>query len=514
MWRAEENIFVHTRPARLDTRYCHTSGGTRTPPAGMLVPPRWFHVPGSGAQDAQAPTEGLVTSTHLPCSLLQQGSSLLDHRDAADDSSHGLGLDGRDAGGGCWGMAEPSKVTPQKLPSASQSGIDTHCTPTMGIHYHNPHVRPTHDIGADETSSAEVSRLLRHYREENVRLREQLRANELHEAHIMTKLEEVSHKCARLQLAWQRASSDTPSSLFQSVDNVGGVPRAGDGSGKVQDTLQSRLAQREAEVRELQGRVEAYREALQRSRAYAALLEGGRQPASAHATCTTGSSSTASASPTSLHLLLLQSLNAADYLVKVFNALQHCHSTRHDGADGGAGGCCCRSLHDCKLRCLEAAMRGAPISRELLELEDGPENDTVAANTETAVAVREELFYCEAVAVRLAASLLGRESFADDDAAPFVRTLTSASSEKALSASPPAALRSRTALDATELAAVANEAAGAASGTDDDGEECARRGEVNTEENGHGTVLCAATVREPRRRPPRCRPDIGDCEVQ
>ncbi|KAG5511356.1 hypothetical protein GH5_07606 [Leishmania sp. Ghana 2012 LV757] len=513
MWRAEENIFARTRPARLDTQYSNASACVASPPASALVPPRWFHVPGSGARDAQAPPEGLVTSICLPSSQ-QERSSLLDHRGTAGASAHELVWDGRDADGGRWGGTGLSAVTRQRLPAASRGGAGTRTTRSLGSPLRHPHARPAHDTSADDASS-EVSRLLRHYRDENARLREQLKAKELHEAHIMAKLEETSHRYAHLQLAWQRATRDIPGSLFQSVDdNVGAAQSVGSGCGKAEATMQSLLAQREADVRELQGRVDAYREALQRSRAHASLLAEERPAAAASGTCCVGSSASASVSPTSLHVLLLQSLNAADYLVKVFNALQHCHCTRHGGTHDSGSGCCRRSLHDCKLRCLQAAMRGAPISPELLELEDGPENDMAAANVETAVAVREELLYCEAVAVRLAASLLGREKFADDDAArPAPTTTVTAPSEHVASPPSPVAPGSPVALEGAAPVAVAK--AGVADAHDGDaGEESAGESERGTEEDGRGTVSYAAAVREPRRRPSRCRPDIGDCEVQ
>lgn len=479
------------------------------------MPPRWFHVPGSGARDAQGPPEGLVTSTHLSSSLLLQRSSLLDHGGTADASAHELGCGGRDADGSCWGIVGPSPATQPQQPFAPRGGAGTCDTRSLGSLLRHPDLRPTRDTSADDTSSTEVSRLLRHYRDENARLREQLKAKELHEAHIMARLEETSHRCAHLQLAWQRASGDTPSLLLESAgDKPGAVQSVGSHGGEAEETVQSRLAQKEAEVRELQGRVEAYREALQRSRAHAALSAEEWRAAPAPATCTAGNSTAVSVSPTSLHVLLLQSLNTADYLVKVFNALQHCHCTRHGDAHGSASDCCRRSLHDCKVRCLQAAVKGAPISSELLELEGGPENDTAAANMETAVAVREELLYCEAVAVRLAASLLSREKSADDDAAPPATTKAAAAAppEKAASLPPLSALGSLTALGVAEPVAVAK--AAAAETHDDGDDEDAGEGERSTEENGHATVSYVAAAREPQRRPSRCRPDVGDCEVQ
>ncbi|AIN95911.1 hypothetical protein LPMP_081030 [Leishmania panamensis] len=511
MWRAEENIFARARPARLDTQYSSTSACTTAPPARPLVPLQWFHVPGRGARDAQVPPEGLVASTHLSTSSLLPPRSLsLGHCGAADASAHELGWDGREVDGDHWGIAGSPTVAQQPLPPASHGGAGTRDTCSLGSLLRHPHVRPTHDTSADDTSPAEVSRLLRYYRDENARLREQLKAKELHEAHIMERLEETSRMYAHVQLAWQRATrSDPPSSVLQSADdNVGSVLSVGSGGGKAEEAMQSRLAQKEAEVRELRGRVEAYREALQRSRAHAACSAEERQAAPAPAACSTGNGATVSVPPTSLHVLLLQSLNTADYLVKVFNALQHCHYTRHRGASDSASGCCRRSLHDCRLRCLQAAMKGAPITPELLELEDGPENDTAAANMEAAVAVREELSYCEAVAVRLAASLLGRERFADDDAAPPVSATGAAA--PAQKAAPPA---SPSALEVAGPVGVA-QAAAAAPRDDDDGEESAGEGERNAEESGHSAVSCAVAVREPRRRPSRCRPDVGDCEVQ
>lgn len=510
MWRGEENIFARARPARLDTQYSSTGACTTAPPARTLVPPRWFHVPGSGVRDAQDPPEGLVTSTNLSSSLLLQRSSLLDHRGAADASARELECGGRDADGSCWGIAGPSPATQQQLPSAPHGGADTR---SLGSLLRHADLRPTRDTSACDTSPREVGRLLRHYRDENARLREQLKAKELHEAHIMERLEETSNKCAHLQLAWQRASGGTPTSLLQSAgDKADAVPSVGSHGGEAEETVQSHLAQKEAEVRELQGRVEAYREALQRSRAHAALSAEERREAPAPATCSAGSSTAVSVSPTSLHVLLLQSLNTADYLVKVFNALQHCHCTRHGDPHGNASDCCRRSLHDCKLRCLQAAMKGALISSELLELEDGPENDTAAANMETAVAVREELLYCEAVAVRLAASLLSREKSAGDDAVPPVTTTAAAArSERAASPPPLSALGSLTAVEVAEPVAAAK---AAAAETHDDDDEGAGDGERRTEENGHATVSYVAAAREPRGCPSRCRPDVGDCEVQ
>ncbi|KAG5485828.1 hypothetical protein LSCM1_07249 [Leishmania martiniquensis] len=514
MWRTEENIFARTRPARLDTQYSSTSACMPSAPAGALAPPRWFHVPGSGVRDARAPPEGLVTSADLSSSLQQQRSALLDHRGTADASAQELVWDGSDADGRRWGAAGPPMVTQRRLPCASRGGADTRAACSLGGPLRQPPARPPHDTGADDTSS-EVSRLLRRYRDENARLREQLKAKELNEAHIMAKLEETSRRYAHLQLAWQRAARDTPGPLLQSVDdNVGAAQSVGSCDGKAHETVQSLLAQREAEVRELQGRVDAYREALQRSRAHAAQLAGERPGAPAPCSCCAGSGASASVSPTSLHALLLQSLNTADYLVKVFNALQHCHCTRHGGTYDSASGWCRRSLHDCKLRCLQAAMKGAPMSPELLELEDGPENDTAAANMEAAAAVREELLYCEAVAVRLAASLLGREKFADDDAArPVTAAATTAPSEKAAPPPSPVAPGPPAALEVAAPAAVATAAVDGTEG-DDSGEESVGASERNAEEGGRGTAWYADAVREPRRRPSRCRPDISDCEVQ
>ncbi|GET86231.1 hypothetical protein, conserved [Leishmania tarentolae] len=515
MWKAEENIFACTRPARLDTQYSSAGACTTAPPSQALPPPRWFHIPGSGARDAQESPEGLVTSTHLSSSLLLQRSSLVDDRGTAGACAPELGCGWRDADRNCWSIAGSSPARQQPLPSASHGGTCTHDTRSLGSVLRHLDVRGTPVTSADDTSPTEVSRLLRHYRDENARLREQLKAKELHEAHIMARLEEASHKCAQMQLAWQRVGGDTLGALPQSADgNVDTVPRVCSPDGRAEETVQSRLAQKEAEVHELQGRVKAYREALQRSRAHAALSAEERRAVPKPATCSTGSSATASVSPTSLHVLLLQSLNTADYLVKVFNALQHCHCARHGDAHGSSSDCCRRSLHDCKLRCLQAAMKGSPISAELLELEDGPENDTATANMETAVAVREELLYCEAVAVRLAASLLSREKFADNDCAPVGTTTTAASpSEEAASPLPLSAPGSPAALGGAEPVAVAK--AAVAEIHDDDDERSAGEEEGSTGENGrHNTVLQVAAAREPRRRLARCRPDVGDCEVQ
>ncbi|AYU76423.1 hypothetical protein LdCL_080017100 [Leishmania donovani] len=132
---------------------------------------------------------------------------------------------------------------------------------------------------------------------------------------------------------------------------------------------------------------------------------------------------------------------------------------------------------------------------------------------ETAVAVREELLYCEAVAVRLAASLLSRERTTDEDAAPPATTTAAAAPpEKAASPPPLSALGPLTALGVAEPVALAK--AAAAETHDDGDDEGAGEGEKSTEENGQATVSYVAAAREPRRRPSRCRPDVGDCEVQ
>ncbi|KAL7698233.1 hypothetical protein NQL31_003773 [Lotmaria passim] len=497
MWRSEANTFSRTTPAQLCTQY-GVEGRLSSPPSSPLAPhdacktsihhesndSKWFHVPGISRRQVQQLPGGLASSAVQPSS-----SSVL-----------------------C--MSAVPASTPFLSHSARQS----------------PSVL---------SSSDDVSRLLRQYRDENSHLRTQLKAKALQETHLIAKVEELSRRHALLQLECQRASRDP-----RVVDMLAKVEGSVSAELLSQQDALAQLSQKEEEVqqlqlsvRELEGRVEAYREALQRARAYQngnnggdrtsssdrgspdnahgqqerSPLHGGDEPYSEHRS----SGAYLSGAPASLHALLLESLHTADYLVRVFNALQHCEHALHDSDDSDGSGWagvdeeasaksrCPRSRQACTRRCLQAAVKGAPLPPDLRELADGPENNTTAANVEVALAVREELSYCETVAVRLAAGLLAQQHDEVDKQQGEKEEEADATRKPAAAAA--AAERAIASLSLSKRSA---EEAGTEEKTHscDDG--------LDPAEASTPTAFHAAPVKASRAKASRCRPDVEDCEVQ
>ncbi|KPI86482.1 hypothetical protein ABL78_4466 [Leptomonas seymouri] len=479
MWRSEKNTFVRTTPASLDTQYSMEGSALPSPPLPSdCFGKRWFHVPGSSQRAAPPLPDGLVSS-----SLEASSSPSMLCTSSLPAPQHTYVRDTWRSGGPTRESFEQREVHTQgvqqgMLPSALRMGATA------------------------LTTSDEISSLLRQYRDENCRLREQLRAKELQEAHLMSKMEELSRRYALLQLECQRASRDPDvMGMLTEVDENTPVWAPMAACAPPQKAL-PQLAQKEEEVRllqvavrELEGRVEAYREALQRARAFHGAPDASEPPQSGEAALHNGTHCSSGA-PASLHALLLQSLSTADYLVKVFNALQHCQHTRHSD-DGScvalSSSSCPRNRQECTLRCLQAAMKGVDLPPDLRDLADGPENNTMAANVEAALAVREELTYCETVAVRLAAVLLGRQGGA-------VEPLAAESADVAAAASSPP-LRTNAKVAEDERMEDVNEEA--------------RRSETLAEAAiSESSTFSAIPARSPRTNTSRCRPDVEDCEVQ
>ncbi|KPA74626.1 hypothetical protein ABB37_08973 [Leptomonas pyrrhocoris] len=485
MWRREASAFARTTPAQLDTQYSieEPASSSPLPPHGDVVGNRWFYVPGSRHRAARIPPEGLVSSS------LRNSSSV---SSSTDFCTSAILAPQRALLQGTWRDGESTKEGLHQQEVYKQREQHGVLSGELG-----PKDSPT-------SSSAEVSRLLRQYRDENNRLREQLKAKELHETHLISKVEELSRRHALLQLECQRALRDpTVMDMFAEAEENSPAWAAAT-AGAPPQKVRAQLAQKEEEVqqlqmtvRELEGRVEGYRLALQRARAYRSASDSAEQPENHEATLRRSNSSYSSGAPASLHALLLESLSTADFIVKVFNALQHCQHTRH----GGDGSCaadssssCPHARQACTLRCLRAAVKGAALSPDLRELAGGPENNTTAANVEVALAVREELAYCETVAVRLAAALLSQETGEVEPAA------------------------------AEDAAVVAVGAASSSPDTNADATEEEREESLTTEEKrpeaplkterGTSSAFSAAPAKSLRTKASRCRPDMEDCEVQ
>jgi hypothetical protein len=520
MWRSERNAFVRTTPAHLDTQYSVAGRSASLLTDDIAVSNgRWFHVPGSCRSAAPPLPDGLVSSGLQTSALpVLQRTSYQDVRSWEHPSTE-------------------SVDTGERYEYVSSDSISCRGRSTEAR------------FAAAAPTGEEVSRLLRQYRDENTRLREQLRIKALHETHLTSKLEELSRRHALLQLECQRTARD-PIVTHVFAEDAESTTTSTTGGGVAPATslwkAHSQLAQKEDEVRQLQvtvreleGRVTAYREALQRARVYRRTRRSHSDPTSTEdnpptqqhveasdtrphrhhgdddhdndSTANREPNSRRGGAPASLHVLLLESLNTADFLVKVFNAIQHCQSTPHRDGDGcgvanplnSTTTLCPRSREECTLRCLQAAMKGATLPPDLLELADGPENNTSAANVEAALAVREELMYCETVAVRLAAGLLGRRSggamsvtaecsTADDaDTAGNVAVVDSAGATTSASPQRSAATPSHSlkAKEASSVSRVGNDEAALPS-------------------------IRGTPAKAPCAKASRCRPDMDDCEVQ
>lgn len=578
MWRSEKNTFVRTTPAQPNTPYSSQNEATPVASASPAFREldhlsslgglnnanhtfhssmaahypsdsgRWFHVPGSTRRAALEQTNGLVSSS-LHSSTLAASALYPSH------STEPVGS----AGYPEWNYenARPQTATAYAS-SAAVNSVDA------------PYAEARRADALAHDTSNDVSRLLRQYRDENQHLREQLRAKALHETHLVAKLEELGRRYAALQLDCQRAARDPAvlGMLSQAQEDTGerdGNENTLGDAFMMPARVQAQLCKREDEVqhmqltvRELEGRVEAYREALQKARAYrpeattvenaavapaSATVQGVKVPVKGVAaplvdvdeSCTSTAAAVPLGAPASLHALLLESLNTADFLVKVFNALQHCQYSRHRDDAGEVdlpaglhppseerftsesenGTSCPRSRSACALRCLRAAMQGAALSPDLRVLADGPENNTVAANTEAALAVREELAYCETVAVRLAATLVS--GYAEDQEA----TSTMAEVQRAASLSSKAAAARTSQEKRTKKVPEGKSTSSSPSRTSREETAAAEPNsteklEAFAEKTSNDVASSSKNVaaKAPRSKAARCRPELEDCEVQ
>ncbi|RNF04365.1 uncharacterized protein Tco025E_07972 [Trypanosoma conorhini] len=334
------------------------------------------------------------------------------------------------------------------LPGGGTGGGRGGSVPQVPGEYPLPVVNPPQDardrLSAVERASSDtaVTTLLSRYRVENERLQDQLKAHAVHEALLEQRLHELSARNTALHLQEFR-KKESDSAL---------------------DALKKQLEDREHEVRALQlqvekqaGRIAAFEEAV------------SRPPRDSEESPATPSSS----SSRRTHELLCQILSSVGFLKSVFNAVKHCRTSPHEETG------CQRPLQECTLRCLQAAMRG---NQETLG--DMLGRGHQASCEELALAIREEVIFCEASAVQVAAQLLAERA-------------------------PPAALgeEPRT---TPPLPLDADSGAGAAEA------EAREGGELEEEK-------CASSVEQPplaappapcARRRPTSRPTVDDCEVQ
>ncbi|ORC82977.1 uncharacterized protein TM35_000791030 [Trypanosoma theileri] len=237
-----------------------------------------------------------------------------------------------------------------------------------------------------------VDALLSRYRVENERLRDQIKANAVHQALLERRMHELSAKNTALHLR-----------SFQKKDDNNDV-----------EMLKKQLENRENQVRELQlqvkeqaGRIAAFEEAFARP----------SRDKEEHANSSHSLPSSSSSGRT--HELLCQALSSVDYLTRVFNAIKHCISTPHGGAE------CPRSFQECTKRCLQVAMKG---NQETAGEVMG--RGFRLSCEELAIAVREEVQFCETAAVRIAAQLLTDDYFVSVDAVNASHEVAPGSSDK------------------------------------------------------------------------------------
>lgn len=376
MWRQEENI--------INASHYSTTDGSSAAPLTQLgstvasAAPRDFYIPNSIFSRAHR-LDGLVDSTVQTASSPQYSSS------GRPEMTEAL-----------WKDRQPH----QEAAPALEAFLMPHPSSAAS---------PEVEMEAMSSSSISSHRLILQYREMVQRLQGQLKAQEGRVKFLEQKLEESSRQYTKLQLQQQRPPAE------QSVPPSTSV-----------ELLRQRVAARDGEIKELQGRLSAYQSALREAR----LRKGDRSRDGA-----TDEDVDTADFPTSLSTLLRECLCTADYLVKVFNAVEHCQYVGHLEDSPVA---CQRRRRECSIRCLQAAMRGS-CSADILKaddemlLRDSNAAGVAVEQRQVAVAVREELMYCESMAIRLASKLLlsigdGGNNGDDDGVAPAKATEEAAGS--------------------------------------------------------------------------------------
>ncbi|EKF98300.1 hypothetical protein TCSYLVIO_010799 [Trypanosoma cruzi] len=335
----------------------------------------------------------------------------------------------------------------------------------------SPHdARDRLDPAACSLPDPNVRSLLSRYRLENERLRDQLKAHAVQEALLEQRLQELSARNTALHLH-----------DFRKKENDAVV-----------EMLKKQLEDRECEVRDLQlqvkeqaGRIAAFEEAI--ARPLHGTDESPSPPSPAAAAVSVSSSPPLSASSLRTHELLCQVLSSVGFLTRVFNAVKHCQTLPHEGLG------CPRSRKECTTRCLQAAMRGNQETvGDMMGRGHGVSCEALA------LAVREEVMFCELSAVQIAAQLLAAEN-----APATVLAVGEAQKE-----TPPLPLE-----DDHPTARITKTAAAAAEEEGEKGEEkrelCAARS-ISTKEQNVSTVFTAPRAT----RKPTARPTVNDCEVQ
>lgn len=233
----------------------------------------------------------------------------------------------------------------------------------------NPHIPREPVDTATGDGDGTVRALLTRFRIENERLRDQVKAHVVQEALLTQRLQELSARNTALHLQ-----------DFRKRDNDAVVEK-----------LKKQLEVKEMEVRalqlqvgELNGRISAYEEVISRP--------DHPQGLSAN-------------SMDRVRELICEALSSAGFLTRVANAVEHCHPSTHEVTD------CPRSVEECTNHCLQAAMRG----NKELPGETAARGHHVSCE-ELASALREEVLFCETVAVRVAAKLFMERSSADSSA--------------------------------------------------------------------------------------------------
>ncbi|EKF27263.1 hypothetical protein MOQ_009024 [Trypanosoma cruzi marinkellei] len=346
----------------------------------------------------------------------------------------------------------------------------------------SPHdARDRLDPAACSLPDPNVRALLSRYRLENERLRDQLKAHAVQEALLEQRLQELSAKNTALHLH-----------DFRKKENDAVV-----------EMLKKQLEGRECEVRDLQlqvkeqaGRIAAFEEAITRplhgtDETPLSLSSPSPSPAAA-----VSSSPPIPASSLRTHELLCQVLSSVGFLTRVFNAFKHCQTLPHEGLG------CPRSRKECTVRCLQAAMRGNQETvGDMMGRGHGVSCEALA------LAVREEVMFCELSAVQIAAQLLAAEHapaavLAVEEPQKETPTLPLEDDHPAV--------ETRAAAEEKEGRKKERKEGEKETEEEEEKRELCDAGSISTMERNVSTVLTAPRAT----RKPTARPTVNDCEVQ
>lgn len=352
--------------------------------------------------------------------------------------------------------------------------------------------------GGDDAELRQLQKLCMAYRLENGRLRDQLKAQNLRETYMIGRMQQHCRTPA--------ASSTSCGASPSETEEVGVcIPTH-------QEQLAAkteRIQELEAQVSVLQGRVEGYALAFQQGQTRSSSSQQASSPQPA-------GKATNSVVEDDTHALLCQCLSCMEYLVKVFNAVEHCRKVPHPQL-------CPRSLQACRTRCLQAAMKGN--TEDPADILARGHN---VAHRDLLLSLREVLEYCETTSVRLAACMLSEVTAAQ---MPTKQRLATPEEEEERRAASPRKAFAR--VDTTRLDAslsIAAECSDCCSDEAERGPTCVgtdapvkgKKEEADpdsgAEQLTNGTRPASPPEVTPeavrRRGTPQPRPELQDCQVQ